>query len=220
MLACDHAVLVEDLCRAVKRFGVRDVALYDDALLIDAELHLLPLLERVRQAGVDLRFHTPNGLHLHLLTEEIARALKAAGFVTLRFGLETVSRSRLAQTGPKYATADVGRALHALRAAGFADTDIGMYILMGLPGQTPDEVRSTIAEVRERYGVRAKLAAYAPVPGTALWPASCDESLYDLKSEPLWHNNTLLGLRSPVFSEEMVRRLRREAGMGYGQMGG
>ncbi|MBW1645820.1 MAG: cobalamin-dependent protein [Deltaproteobacteria bacterium] len=45
--------------------GLRDVAFYDDALLLDADRHLLPFLELVGDnGGAGLRFHTPNGLHV------------------------------------------------------------------------------------------------------------------------------------------------------------
>ena len=62
-----------------------DVAFYDDALLVDAERLLLPVLRAVEGKGI--RFHTPNGLHARLLTPEIAAALVRAGFRTFRLSL-------------------------------------------------------------------------------------------------------------------------------------
>ncbi|MCL7454187.1 MAG: cobalamin-dependent protein, partial [Anaerolineae bacterium] len=45
------------------RRGIQDFAFYDDALLLDAEQHLVPILERVLSEQLRARFHTPNGLH-------------------------------------------------------------------------------------------------------------------------------------------------------------
>jgi hypothetical protein len=95
--------------------------------------------------------------------------------------------------------------------ADFARSTIGMYILVGMPGQTVAEARATIRFVREELGVKAKLAEYAPIPGTALWPAAVGESRVPIADEPLWHNNSLLGYRSPVFTPDVLAALRAEA---------
>ncbi|MCX7847548.1 MAG: radical SAM protein [bacterium] len=185
-----------------------DVAFYDDALLVNASKRLLPFLDHVCTALPNLRWHTPNGMHVRCVTAPIAERLYAAGFTTLRLGLETVNPARLASTGPKYAFNDVARCLSALTAAGFRPNTIGVYLLMGLPGQTVDEVRTAILYTREYLGLNVKLAEYSPVPHTSLWPAAVAESPVPIAREPLWHNNSLLPLRSPTFSQEIITDLR------------
>ncbi|MBW1952600.1 MAG: cobalamin-dependent protein, partial [Deltaproteobacteria bacterium] len=59
--------VVEELSYWQARLGVKEVAFYDDALLVEAETHLLPILEGVLSRGLNIRFHTPNGLHLKLI---------------------------------------------------------------------------------------------------------------------------------------------------------
>jgi len=190
------------------RCGVHEVALYDDALLVNAARRFVPLLRHAAAQCWPLRFHLPNAVHIQLLTPEIADAMRAAQVTTIRLGLETINATRVRATGAKYIAADVARCLRALQAAGFTHDMIGMYILVGLPGQTIAEVRATIHCVREEFGVKAKLAEYSPIPGTALWPAAVGESRVPLADEPLWHNNSLLGYRSPVFTPEVLAALR------------
>jgi len=204
----DPVRAAEELLEWCGRFCVRDIAFYDDALLVHAETRLLPLLARAGAERHDLRWHTPNGLHLRYMTPQLAERLHAAGFTTLRFGLETINRARLAATGAKYAHEHVARAMHALRSAGFAPHQIGVYILMGLPGQSAEEVRSTILYVREYFGIKAKLAEFSPVPKTALWARAVAESSLPIADEPLWHNNSLLPLRSRIFTDEVIAELR------------
>ena len=50
-----------------------DVAFYDDALLVNAKSHIVPILRELRKRKPDLRFHTPNGLHARMIDDELAR---------------------------------------------------------------------------------------------------------------------------------------------------
>ena len=71
--------------------GVRDFVFYDDALLVDEQDHALPMLEGIIRAGLPIRFHTPNALHIRGISAQNARLMAAAGFETIRLGLETIA---------------------------------------------------------------------------------------------------------------------------------
>ncbi len=191
-----------------QRFGVREAAFYDDALLVAAEEHLLPLLERVVAAGLPFRFHTPNALHLGLITSEVARWLRRANFATIRLGLETAAVGP-ARRDQKVQAGDLERAVANLRAAGFQPQEIGVYLLMGLPQQEDGEVAEAIALVR-RLGATPVLAQYSPIPGTALWPEAVRSSRYDLETDPLFQNNSIFPCW-PEFSWERYTRLKNLA---------
>ncbi len=57
--------------------------------LIDSSRHIMPILREIIQRGVQCYFHTPNGLHITEIDEDLAELLFKAGFKTLRLGLET-----------------------------------------------------------------------------------------------------------------------------------
>lgn len=191
-----------------RRFGVQEVAFYDDALLVAAEDHLLPLLEKVVAATLPCRFHTPNALHLGLITPEVARWLRRANFATIRLGLETAAVGP-ARRDQKVQAGDLERAVANLRAAGFQPAEIGVYLLLGLPQQEDGEVVDAIALVR-RLGATPVLAQYSPIPGTALWPEAVRSSRYDLEADPLFQNNSIFPCW-PEFSWERYTRLKNLA---------
>ena len=60
-------------------------------------------------------------------------------------------------------------------------------------------------------GVQAHLAEYSPVPGTAMWAEAVRSSEYDLRREPLYHNNTFFALRRPEFTLRDLQELKRLA---------
>ncbi len=183
--------VAREVSQGTRLFGVRDVAFYDDALLVNAKTRFIPLMRGLLRAGLSLRFHTPNGIHIRLLTAEIAELMKISGFYTLRLSLEATQPAWQERFGSKTSLKEFDRALSVLFRAGFTTDAIRVYLLVGLPGQTMRDVLQSVREVLKR-GVKPSLAEYSPIPGTAFWEEACRVSPYPLREEPLTHNNTLL----------------------------
>jgi radical SAM superfamily enzyme YgiQ (UPF0313 family) len=189
--------------------GLRDVAFYDDALLVAAEDHLLVILAELAQRGRSFRFHTPNGLHARLITREVAHWLKRANFATLRLGAETTALGS-ARLDRKLEHGELESALAYLKEAGFTSKELGVYLLIGLPDQEEAEVLASIRGV-QALGATPVLTSYSPIPGTALWSRAQAASRYDLSADPLFQNNSLFPCW-PQFSWERYTRLKRLAG--------
>ncbi len=174
-----------------KNYGVHDFAFYDDALLVDSVNHLAILLEDLVRLQLDIRFHTPNALHVKELTADIARLMHRAGFCTIRLGLETSNPLLHRDLDNKVDKGDFEAAVNNLLKAGFTNNQIGAYVLIGLPGQSINSVIETIDFVG-KTGALPFLSEYSPIPHTALWKKAIRHSSYDLAAEPLFHNNCLL----------------------------
>jgi molybdenum cofactor biosynthesis enzyme MoaA len=192
---------VADEIESYVRSGVRDVAFYDDALLLRAGDHLLEILRILEDRRVRARFHAPNGLHVRMITPEVARALRAGGFETLRLSFETASETRQKDSGGKVDSQDLRTGVETLLAAGFARRQMEVYIMFGLPGQHVGEVVDTIAFVHT-CGGRVKLVQFSPIPGTPEFERSATAHPA-LRAEPLLQNKTAfhqlggpLGLRT------------------------
>ncbi len=204
------ALIAEEIAYWHRTYGVVDFAFYDDALLVDAERHALPLLEAIVRMGLPLRFHTPNALHIRAISAEAARLMARAGFHTLRLGLETTAFEQRSQLDRKVTEAELRRAVAHLQAAGFAPERIGAYLLVGLPGQSLAGVEASIAVVKA-LGLTPVLAHYTPIPHTRLWPAAVAASRYDLTADPIFSNNALMPCRPEAFSWQTVSRLKQLA---------
>jgi len=192
------------------RTGARDFAFYDDALLVDAGRRFIPLARGLISMGLPLRLHVPNGLHVRYINEEIARLLKAAGFVTLRLGFESADARMQEDLGGKTSSGDLLRAGRALLQAGFTREQVGVYILAGLPGQEASQVAASIRFVHDS-GLRPFVSEYSPIPGTAMWDSSVTASPFPLRDEPLFHNNSLLPCRWESCTPEDIHLLKRFA---------
>jgi radical SAM superfamily enzyme YgiQ (UPF0313 family) len=202
--------IFDEIARDRYDLGISDFAFYDDALLLDSEHTLRPALERIAKEGPAVRFHAPNAVHVRALSKDWCHLLHAAGFKTIRLGLETTIERRSREWGGKVDTAMYLEAVKNLFEAGFSEEDIGVYLLCGAPGQTPEEVAESIRIVRQS-GVRPHVAEYSPIPGTAMWEQAAAISQFDIEMEPLYHNNTFFACRRPDFTYEDMVSLKAQA---------
>ncbi len=199
--------VVEEIAYWHEKYSILDFAFYDDALLIDADRHIVPVLEGVLARGLDVRFHTPNALHIRPLSRDVARLLFRAGFKTIRLGLETAFFDDRKAMDSKVGPGEFQLAVDHLRRAGFTGEAIGVYLLHGLPGQDLAELEASVKMVKS-CGVRPILAQYSPIPHTALWPEAVKSSRYDLDSDPIFHNNSIFPCQKEPFSWEKISCFR------------
>jgi len=161
----EYSSVVEEIETYTALLGTKNVAFYDDALLVDAEHHILPILKKYSGNPKKIFFHLPNGIHARL---------RAAGH---------------------------------LRSAGYNRKEVGTYIIAGLPGQTPEDVESSI-EFVYRAGAAPYLSYFSPIPGTAIWQEASKRSPFPVEREPLFQNNSVFLLGNSGFSSASVQHLR------------
>ncbi len=190
-----------------EKYDVIDFAFYDDALLVDAKKHAIPMLEEIIRVGLKVRFHTPNAVHIREISKEIACLMFQAGFKTLRLGLETAMFDLRSDMDTKVRGEEFKEAVIRLKDAGFKKEQIGAYLLVGLPGQSISSMEYSIKEVRMRK-ITPVLAYYSPIPHTRMWSKAVASSRYDLKSDPVFTNNAIFPCRKDNFSWEKISYLK------------
>lgn len=203
----DPEFVIEEIERYVKERGVRDIAFYDDALLVNESSHLSVILEKIMDMKIDARLHAPNALHLRGMTPRLARLMKRSNFGTLRFGLETSDSQKQSATGGKVNNEEFEMAAAHLHEAGFSNADIGVYLLIGLPGQNTEDIERDI-EFAIKHGARPHLAEFSPIPGTRIWSEAVRAARFDIEREPLFHNNSLLPCAIPELTPERLSSLK------------
>ena len=204
------ASVVAEILHWHRNHGVIDFAFYDDALLVNARRHIIPILEDLIRRDLKIRFHTPNAVHIREITQLTADLMFAAGFETIRLGLETTAFDKRSNLDHKVNAREFSRAVACLRQAGFSRNQIGAYLLTGLPDQSLEAVEASIRVVRQA-GITPVLAHYTPIPHTSLWHQATVASRYDLDSDPIFTNNALFPCRQDNFSWQTLTRLKQLA---------
>ncbi len=199
--------------------GIRDFAFYDDALLVAADRSLVPFLTSVigRFGERTLRFFVPNALHVHAVTRELSDLLARAGFQEIRLGVESTDSAFHQALDAKLSLDQLHAAVVALRASGFAGSQITAYVLAGVPGQHARTVMRTLEDV-ERLGIRVSISEYSPVPGTPLFDRLVEAHGSRLMEEPLLHNNSAFMSAGHGFTHERLERIKAEGRMVNGKV--
>ena len=204
------AMVVDEISFWHRNYDAVDFAFYDDALLVDAQNHALPMLRGIAEKQLPIHLHTPNAIHIRAITSETAQSMKSAGFKTLRLGLETTAFDTRSGLDSKVTRQEFDRAVGVLKDAGFLPDQIGAYLLVGLPGQSIATVEVSIQIVKQA-GITPVLAHYSPIPHTRLWKAAVAHSRYDLSADPIFTNNAIFPCQKEEFSWPSLSRLKRMA---------
>jgi len=188
--------------------GVKNVVFYDDALLFRADEILMPFLERVqREFGNYFNFHTPNALNARFFNRELAEVMVKAGFKTFFFGFDSSSVEWQKKTSGKVSNEEIEKAVNYLIDLNVPKESITVYVMLGHPDQTQEEVEESIRFVK-KLGAKAMISEFSPVPKTRDFEKAMDKigAPYD---KPLYTSKTAY----PIFrwGEEEVNRLKRFA---------
>lgn len=156
--------ILEEILFMHHTHGARHFSIFDDALLINKRNRFLKVFRDVKKQ-LDVRFHTPNGLHVSEIDRETAGILFQSGFKTLRLSFESTSEEILSRSCDKVTVTQMEQAVSNLEAAGYQRKDLGVYLLFGLHRQKAADIETALRFVND-LGVTPHLSYYSPVPGT------------------------------------------------------
>lgn len=180
---------------------------YDDALLINAESHFIPLMRRLKKLKLNINFYTPNAIHARLITQLIARLMIENGFKKIWLGFETSNPKLQKITGGKINNSNFKKAIKILLSEGFESSQIGAYVLIGLPGQSLNSMIDSLKFVMDT-GIKPYLARYSPIPGTKIWKQVLQEYGWHESVDPLLHNDSLMPYRTSSVDIQQYHQLK------------
>jgi hypothetical protein len=183
---------------------------YDDALLIRHKQHFERIIQGVLDRGIAASFHTPNGLNAREIDEPVADLMYRSGFRTIRLSLESANPEiQKVQSNNKVSNQLFTQAIRNLYRAGYGPGEIECYLIMGLPGQTPQDVRDSLNFVRD-LGVLSRLAVFSPIPGTVEGNAAMNLIGDAFLREPLLQNHSCFPLKDATMTDEELQSIKME----------
>ncbi|MBM4039665.1 MAG: B12-binding domain-containing radical SAM protein [Planctomycetes bacterium] len=164
------AYVVEQMRLVVERFGVEAIHFEDDTIGASRP-RLTELCGAIRQAGLHRRVKWDALLRANQADPEVLREMKAAGCIQVEFGFECGSDAMLRALG-KNTTVEMN--VRAARLAHEAGLRIYADIMVGLPGETEDDLRATLRFVRKTRPEVVSFARLYPLPGTTIYNTLSD----------------------------------------------
>jgi len=176
-------------------------------LLLNVEEHIKIILQEIIRREINCNFHTPNAMHARYIDAELARLMFRAGFKTIRISLETSNIDRQKAMGNKITPEAFYDAVDYLKSAGYSGKDIGVYVLICLPGQSLDEMIESVRYVYE-CGAITKLAVYSPIPQTEEWQKAVKQCAIDPNADPLLHNDSICPVRADGITVDDIQKIK------------
>jgi anaerobic magnesium-protoporphyrin IX monomethyl ester cyclase len=191
--------VVEEIVYLQDRFGVKEIAFYDDTFTLDKKrIHALAEGIIARKLKIAWTCET----RVNLVDRELLTHMKRAGCYALAYGIESASPDIIDVLCKDTTIEQVEKAVKGSREAGL---QVIGYFMLGSPGETPDTIRQTIEFAKKLKVDFAQFSITTPFPGTGLY----DVYMQGRKEEISWESFVYAGTdnpTTPVFESDLLSR--------------
>jgi radical SAM superfamily enzyme YgiQ (UPF0313 family) len=168
--------VIEEIKIKYHNYKIREFCFYEDNLLM-SKRNFKDLLTRIKDdrelRGIEL--HSPEGLEIRLVDQELANLMYQAGFRRVYLPLETIDYNTLHRFSRDFYTyKQFEDAVRIFQKAGFTKPQqINVFVLFGLPGEDLQNVYDTALYAANLTGSVIPML-FAPVPSTPLFDKLVD----------------------------------------------
>lgn len=154
--------IVDEMEYCVKQFGAKEIY-FDDSSFSVNQAHVILVCEEIQRRGLKVWWSAMADAHLKVDT---LKAMRAAGCIALKFGLESAD-PQILRNIHKHINLDMAKRM--VRFCNEVGIETHATYIFGLPGETPETIKTT---QRFAFGLGTTTAQFAtciPIPGTALF---------------------------------------------------
>lgn len=187
-------------------FGVREFHIIDDMFNFHKE-RIFELCQGLKDRKWNISYTFPNGLRLNHLDKENLRIMKDTGLYALTVGIESGSQRILDMMKKNLTLRLIEEKINLIKESGIEPN--GFFIL-GYPGETVDDIKTTIRFAKRLNLKRAHFSNFLPLPGTEITQKLIETGEIN---QPKW--NTLVYSKVAYSPKEInkrqLKRLQRRA---------
>lgn len=152
----------EEIELLVREYGVREIHIEDDNFTFDRE-YASEFCRMAIEKDLPVLFSTPNGVRLDALDDGLLELMKAAGWYVIHCGIESGSDRILKRIRKGTTTSRIRENIQRIHRHGLP---VAAYFILGLPGETAQDIEKTIRFARESSVEWAQFACFLPIPGS------------------------------------------------------
>ncbi|GAB4314466.1 MAG: radical SAM protein [Promethearchaeota archaeon] len=168
--------VVDEVEYLVKELGAKEIHLWDDNFTLRRK-RVVEFCGEVARRGLRVPFACPNGVRVDTLDEGLLRLMRAAGFYSLTFAVESGSPvvQRIVRKNLKLEV--VPGVIETAKRLGFLTR---AFFIIGLPGETVTSLLETLKFALKLKIDTANFFFFTPLPGSTFFQEWCrDEDLVD-----------------------------------------
>ena len=209
--------IVEEVAYLRDRFKVREVFFQDDTLNARPQW-FFQLTEAIRKAKLhkQMFFRAPFRVTRGILTKEVLKQARRAGFWMIFYGVESGNQEMLDRMGKGTTTEEIGRAFDLTNRAGLCSY---ASFMVGNEGETEETFRDSLALLRRIRPDFGGFAIATPFPGTRLAQrAEAAGHITELDYRKFRMGDVIL--RTEALSTTDICRLAREGNQIFAEVAG
>jgi len=157
--------IVDEWELLVKRFGVKEITISDDAFTTDAK-RVHQVCDLLIKRGLDIPWTCSNGIRVDTATPELLKHMRATGCYRVAFGVENGDQEVLQTIGKKITLEQVEQAILNARKAGIKTTG---FFMLGGPWDTLETMEKTVKFAIKANPDYAQFSIATPYPGSELY---------------------------------------------------
>lgn len=186
--------LIKETEELISNYGIKEIIFMDDNIYLDRK-RLLQFLEYLSNRKFDLQWKSVNAA-VYALDEEILLKMWNAGCYQIAFAIESGTKNGLRLMNKPIKGFDKTRKLVAYaKKIGY---EIGGLFIIGIPGETWEDIRTTIKFAEELDLDQISVNIATPLPATELYYKSKAEGL--LPSNFSFDESDFYGFGTPVIT--------------------
>lgn len=194
------------------KYGTRYVKFYDDTWTLNQKRGV-EVCEAMIQAGLPAKGVTWQcTTRADCLSDDLVKAMKAAGCAMANIGLETASDRLLKVVKKGETKEEIAAGVRMLQRHGIA---VNLYVMMGLPTETEADVEETMAFAKALKPNSLIPSIATPYPGTELFEVAQRDGFIqsDLDWAEFFHQSPKMGLSRGIAPERFARLKDRFLGV-------
>lgn len=158
------------------RYGVEELKFEDDNLTADKK-RARALFQGMIDRKYNFTWNTPNGIAVWTLDDEIMDLIKASGAFELTLAIESGNQWVMDNIIKK--PLKLEKVVPAAEMARKRGIDLTAYLIIGLPGETIEQIRDTFDIVKKAKIYKFAPFLYTPLPGSELFYKCIEMGLID-----------------------------------------
>ena len=199
-------VIMQEIERLHEQYSPISMVIFDDDLFTLNKQYVIDFCKLYEQSSVKTPFVVNS--HVQTFTKEVAQAMKNAGCLIAKFGVESGSHRIRKEVLDRYMTND--KIHQAFDTANQVGLHTSAFLMFGLPYETQEDLQATIDIITRIRAGRFRWAMFYPFPGTKSYKICIDGDFIDkdrMKSLDNYFEASCLKWDEPT--DLLLRRMNR-----------
>lgn len=201
--------VVQEL-QILKARGIKEFHIEDENFTLSKE-YVLAFCARIEEAKLGMSWSLPSGVRLDTLTSNLLQAMEKSGCYSLAVGIE-FGTDRLLQLTRKGTT--IKNISEGMSIFSGSNIKVTGFFLLGVPGETRDEIMKTVRFSRILPLNRAQFNIFAPLPGSSEWDRLMQRGVLEFIETDRLHVHDVSYVEGDITRSEL-KKIQRRAVLGF-----